>query len=116
MYYLRDNPPEAKSYKLKANIAVSFEAAAFDVLIIKTLRAAKEFKAKSILVSGGVAANRELVKQFNLQLKASGLRLFFSAAPKEFCTDNAAMIGAAGYINFLRNKNLRLFARGNLSI
>ena len=114
LYYLRDN----KNAK-KEDIAASFQQAAFDVLVLKTLRAAKEFKAKSIFVSGGVAANKTLMKEFKKAIKkspnypvAQSPNLFIT----EFPTDNAAMIAAAAYINFLRGKKRRLTAQGNLSI
>ncbi|MDP3015377.1 MAG: tRNA (adenosine(37)-N6)-threonylcarbamoyltransferase complex transferase subunit TsaD [bacterium] len=102
------------------DIAASFQAAAFDVLISKTLRAAKEFKAKSIMISGGVAANKTLQKQFQSvvasEAKQSQLKIDFLAPAKKFCADNAAMIAVAGYINYLRKKNRRLIANGNLGL
>ena len=103
-YYLRDN----KNVKIK-DVAASFQTAAFNTLISKTLRAAKEYKAKSILISGGVAANKTLHKKFQ---KAIKVKLLIT----QFPTDNAAMIAAAGYINYLRNKKHRLTAQGNLTL
>ena len=110
-YYLRDN----KNVKIK-DVAASFQTAAFDTLISKTLRAAKEYKAKSILISGGVAANKTLQRQFKSIVKSQLSNVNFFVPPKKLCTDNAAMIAAAGYINHLRNKNHRLRARGNLTL
>ncbi len=126
LYYLRDNPLETsarggsasggKSYKLKADIAASFQKAAFDVLINKAVRAAKEFKAKSIMVSGGVAANKTLKKELSRAIKEgfpkSKPELFITKFP----TDNALMVAAASYINFLRKKNYKLEAQGNLGL
>ena len=57
-----------------SDVAASFQQAAFDVLISKTLRAAKEFKAKSIMISGGVAANKTLKKNFKKPLLTYNLR------------------------------------------
>jgi len=126
LYYLRDQQLKAKSLKLKADVAASFQAAAFDVLISKTLRAAKEFNAKSIMISGGVAANKTLKKEFqkaitNLRPTTNNQRLELLIT--EFPTDNAAMIAVAGYINYSRNlpagkagKNRRLIANGNLGL
>ncbi|MEE8131660.1 MAG: tRNA (adenosine(37)-N6)-threonylcarbamoyltransferase complex transferase subunit TsaD [Candidatus Paceibacterota bacterium] len=111
LYYLRDNKLKTKSYKLKANIAASFQAAAFDVLISKTLRLAKEFKAKSILISGGVAVNKTLQKQFKREIKNRFPLSSFHFPPSSFCGDNAAMVAAAGYINFLQPACLALPAR-----
>jgi N6-L-threonylcarbamoyladenine synthase len=105
-----------RSFVRKANIAAAFQKAAFDVLIYKTLRAAKEFKAKSIMISGGVAANKTLQKQFMSKVRSQRLGVKFFVPTKNLCTDNAAMIAAAGYINFLRKKKHKLVASGNLTI
>ena len=111
LYYLRDN----EDFK-KENISASFQQAAFDVLISKTLRAAKEFNAKSIMISGGVAVNKTLRKEFKLKIENFKLKIDFLAPPKNFCADNAAMIAVAGYINHLQKKKRRLTANGNLNI
>ncbi len=75
------------------DICASFQQAVVDVLVTKTLRAAKEFKAKSISLSGGVAANVALRTQLNLKSKISHLKFF--VPPINLCTDNAEMIGLA---------------------
>ncbi len=100
----------------KNDIAASFQEAAFDVLIIKTLKAVKEFKAKSVLIGGGVASNLSLRKDFKFRIKNAGLSVKFFIPPKNFCTDNAAMIGVAGYMNYLKKKNFKMVAKGNLSL
>ncbi|MCX6702593.1 MAG: tRNA (adenosine(37)-N6)-threonylcarbamoyltransferase complex transferase subunit TsaD [Candidatus Wolfebacteria bacterium] len=110
LYYLRDNKDADM-----ADVAASFRQAAFDVLIKKTFRAAREFKARSIMVSGGVSASRELRKRFNKETKKSA-KIKLLIPDLGFSTDNAAMIAAAGYINFLRKKNHKLEANGNLQI
>jgi len=81
-----------------SNIAASFQQAVVDVLVEKTIRAAKKFEAKTIIVGGGVAANSAL----RLQLKACGKKLGIPVnfADKEFCGDNGAMIASAAYFNF----------------
>ncbi len=81
--------------KLTPAICAEFQQAAIDVLVAKTIRAAKEFGAKSILLSGGVAANDSLRQAFEEETRKLGLN--FSAPPKEFCTDNAAMIALTAY-------------------
>ena len=80
-----------------------------DVLIKKTLSAAKEYNAKSILLGGGVVANKELRKQFKKRSK----NVIFPE--KMFCMDNAAMIGVASFFkkpkswkNFKANANLKI--------
>lgn len=111
LYYLRDN----KNFK-KEDVAASFQKAAFDVLIKKTFCAVNEFKAKSIFISGGVAANKALKKEFKKEIKKHIPNLLFMTPDSLFCTDNAVMIAAAGYINYLKKKNKRLIVNGNMGI
>lgn len=114
LYYLRDHPLTAKSYKLKADVAASFQKAAIDVLVAKTTRAAKEFKARSVMLSGGVAANKLLRKELRSAAKKNGLN--FLVADQKYNTDNAVMIAAAAYMSRLRKKKLPLKANGALNI
>ncbi|MEK7149576.1 MAG: tRNA (adenosine(37)-N6)-threonylcarbamoyltransferase complex transferase subunit TsaD [Patescibacteria group bacterium] len=104
------------SDRLRADIAASFQRAAFDVLIKKTLRAAEQYKAKSIMISGGVASNNSLRNYFKLKVKSEKLKVNFFAPSKKFTTDNAAMIAVAAYVNHLRKKKYKLVANGNLNI
>ncbi|PJB84151.1 tRNA (adenosine(37)-N6)-threonylcarbamoyltransferase complex transferase subunit TsaD, partial [Candidatus Wolfebacteria bacterium CG_4_9_14_0_8_um_filter_39_46] len=113
LYYLRDN--KNKNIKIE-DVAASFQSAAFDVLINKTLKAAKEFRAKSIMISGGVASNFSLKKDLKLKIKNKKLKISVFIPPKKFCTDNAAIIAVAGYINYLQKKKHHLNAQGNLTI
>jgi N6-L-threonylcarbamoyladenine synthase len=75
-----------------ADLAASFQAAVVDVLFEKTIQAAREHKVKQIVVGGGVSANRPLRQAFERQKE------FRVDIPHiSLCTDNAAMIAAAGY-------------------
>ncbi len=114
LYYLRDHKNVLADEKLKADVAASFQSAAFDVLLNKTKRAVKEFGAKSIMLSGGVAANKFLRKEINMSAKELGV--LFLAPVSAYNTDNAAMIGLSAYILFLKNKSYVLKAKGNLDI
>lgn len=77
------------------DLAASFQSAVVDVLVGKTLSAAKEFSAKNILVAGGVSANQPLRESF---IDRSEPRLHIP--PLELCTDNAAMIAGVGFYRF----------------
>jgi len=71
-----------------------------EVLVKKTLRAVKEHNVKSLLLSGGVAANQTLRDSFSQMITEQGLTTNLFAPAKNLCTDNAAMIASAAYFNF----------------
>ncbi|MFH0987606.1 MAG: tRNA (adenosine(37)-N6)-threonylcarbamoyltransferase complex transferase subunit TsaD [Patescibacteria group bacterium] len=108
-----------KSQKVKADIAASAQSAVIDVLIAKTLKAIKNYKVKTLLLGGGVVANRDLKIQFRKRV-ARALPKFSMYYPEPiFCTDNAAMIGIAGYFNSLEGKKEyweKIKAKANLKI
>lgn len=87
-----------------------------DVLVEKTLRAAKQYGVKSILLSGGVAANLRLREKFLSQLETLNSKLSFLAPPKELCTDNAVMIAAAAFFRGTPTDWHDLTAVPNLSV
>ncbi|QKS70206.1 tRNA (adenosine(37)-N6)-threonylcarbamoyltransferase complex transferase subunit TsaD [Paenalkalicoccus suaedae] len=80
------------------DIAASFQAAAVDVLVTKTMRAVEEKGVDRLLVAGGVAANKGLRKALTDACLDKGITL--TIPPLSLCTDNAAMIAAAGAIAF----------------
>jgi N6-L-threonylcarbamoyladenine synthase len=82
-----------------SNISYSLQNAVFDVLTKKTLRAAIEHNAKSILLGGGVTANNELKKRFELEIRNLKLEIPLFIPEKRLCTDNAAMIAASAAFN-----------------
>lgn len=82
-----------------ADIAASFQAAVVRALFEKTIAAAREFKAREIIVAGGVSANKALREAFRSQTE------FRVHIPHiNLCTDNAAMIAAAGYRHFIADE------------
>jgi N6-L-threonylcarbamoyladenine synthase len=113
LYYLRDLK-HAPSAREKADVAAGFEQAVVDVLVSKTRRAAAEHGAESILLSGGVAANRHLRKALKRSAGLVGAQFF--VPDFKYNLDNAAMVGAAGYMAYLRKKHYSLKANGGLEI
>jgi len=83
--------------KDKQELSAQVQQAIVDVLVAKTIKAAAKHKVKSILISGGVAAN-DLLRQ-ELAVRSQKLGVNFFAPQKNLCTDNAAMIGAAACFN-----------------
>ena len=112
LYRLRDYP--AKKEKEKADVAASFQEAAVEVLVKKTMRAAEASRAKSVILSGGVAANQRLRQALGEEAKKRKMK--FLAPEMRFNTDNAAMVAAAAYLSKLRGKERRITAQANLSI
>jgi N6-L-threonylcarbamoyladenine synthase len=94
------------------------QQAIIDVLINKTLRAAEQYKAKTIILAGGVAANKELREQMAKTIKKQIPNAEFLIPNFKLCTDNGAMIAMAGYFN--RNKATKKYgnieANANLRI
>ncbi len=94
---LKQLPPEELETH-KADIAASFQEAVVEVLVEKTMKAAREKRLSHVTLSGGVAANSRLRSMLSERLAAEGKRLFYPSL--KLCTDNAAMIAAAGYFRY----------------
>ncbi|OJF93040.1 tRNA (adenosine(37)-N6)-threonylcarbamoyltransferase complex transferase subunit TsaD [Alkalibacterium sp. 20] len=91
------------------DLAASFQAAVIDVLVSKTIRAAKGKKVKQLVLAGGVAANKGLRTALQTAVSEELPEVEMLIPPLELCGDNAAMIGAAAYIE-LKNNNFATYA------
>jgi N6-L-threonylcarbamoyladenine synthase len=84
---------------ITSDLAASFQAAVVDVLFKKTMDAAREYKVRQIVVAGGVSANKSLREIFQSQDEFP-----VNIPSLSFCTDNAAMVAAAGYFRFVHGQ------------
>ncbi len=100
----------------RADVAASFQAAVVDVLVERTLQAAKEYGIDKVALAGGVASNSALRAGMEAACRKEGKKLYFPSPI--FCTDNAAMIGAAAYYEYKKGvrHGLDLNAVPNLKI
>ena len=98
------------------NLATSFQNRVVEILTKKTMRALEEYKVKNLIVAGGVAANKGLRKKLTELSKEKGINLV--VPPLKYCTDNATMIGAAGYYAYKLGKisALALKAKATISL
>jgi len=135
LYYLRDRKKlPVTGFKLRdadytlpgtgklsvsevADIAASFQAAVVDVLVKKSFRAVMETKVKTLVVGGGVTANRGLRKALRDKAEEDKIKVYMP--PPDLATDNAAMVAASGYHRIKkgeRSNPLTLNAVANLSL
>ncbi|OGH81780.1 MAG: tRNA (adenosine(37)-N6)-threonylcarbamoyltransferase complex transferase subunit TsaD [Candidatus Magasanikbacteria bacterium RIFCSPLOWO2_12_FULL_34_7] len=96
LYWLRDNPKFNKQ-----DFCASFETAIVDVLTTKTIRSIKEFNPKTVILAGGVSANKKLRETLGKTINKTNAKLLIPEM--KYTMDNAAMIAVAGYYKTIKN-------------
>ena len=87
---------------VKENLACSFQNRAVDIIVKKTMRALKDYNVNNLIIAGGVSANSGLREAFIKECEINGVDLTIPEI--KYCTDNAAMIGAAAYQLYLKGR------------
>ena len=95
--YINGCQMKGQEYR-QADIAASFQKAVTDVLVGNAMRAVEEYHADRFAIAGGVAANSALRQAMKEACEERGVKLYYPSPV--YCTDNAAMIGVAGYYEY----------------
>lgn len=119
LYLIRDLKKEniEIDINMKSKIALEFENAVTETLVHKTKKAIEKYKVRSLIVAGGVSANKNIKKEINKMTKKYGIKTLFPDL--KLTGDNSLMIALAGYLKYIKNpekkyKNIK--AEGNLRL
>ena len=93
---LQERQSKTIDIQTRSDVACAFENAVVDTLRIKSLRALEQSNTNTLIVAGGVGANKKLRQQLKEKLGKRGMEVFYPAP--EFCTDNAAMVAQLGLL------------------
>jgi N6-L-threonylcarbamoyladenine synthase len=102
-YFLRDNPAVLNDARLRGDFCASVQAAIVEVLVAKTMRAARRLGVRCVTASGGVTSNRGLRNELLAVCRREDFQL--RLAERSLCTDNAAMIAILGERRLLKAAN-----------
>ncbi len=105
LYLIRDLEKSGKKLdnNMKAQIALEFENAAIECITHKVKKVIEKYKIQTVIIGGGVAANKHLRSEMT---KLTGRKIKLLLPTMELSRDNSVMIGIAGYLNYIKNKNL----------
>jgi N6-L-threonylcarbamoyladenine synthase len=109
LYETKKKPALLKNKAYISLICKEFQQAAVDVLIAKTLKAAKKYHPKTVMLAGGVAANLELRKQLKTALHKECPQIIYRTPNIEYSIDNAAMIAAASFYRWKEGRTKKRF-------
>ena len=102
--YKSQKPKIKKSKKYIRGMCLETQQAIIDVLIYKTLKAARNYKVKTVILGGGVIANKKLRRQFKAKIKKELPDINYQLPDIKYCTDNALMIAVTAYYHWLRGE------------
>ncbi len=99
LYAARDLKNKYKMEEIVPAMAHEIQEAIVDVLLVKTIRAAKKYNVKTVMLAGGVSANKRLREGFVEAMQSELPDTKYQIPETKYCTDNAAMVAAAGYFH-----------------
>lgn len=117
--FKKQSPKIRKNKSYIRMMCAEIQQAIIDVLTRKTIKAAKDFKARSVIWGGGVAANRELRRQFKEKIEKEIPNCKFDVPDARFCTDNAVMAAVTAYFrrkSFVKKNWKKIKADANLRV
>lgn len=107
---------EVQKNPIAYGLAYEVQEAITDVLVDKTLKAVQKYETPALFLAGGVAANQRLRERFQEKILDLDLNLDFFVPPAHLCTDNAAMIAAAGAARYARGERADLSLKASASL
>ncbi len=116
--FKKQSPKVRKSEEYIQSMCFEIQQSVIDVLIKKTMKAVKDYEVRTLILGGGVSANKELRSQFKKVLKSKSPNTKYLIPDTKYSTDNAVMIAIAGYYNRAKKtKNYsKIKAKPNLRI
>jgi len=113
-YATKNDSRLIKNKHFIAEMSREFQQAAIDVLVKKTIAAAKKYRPKTVMIAGGVSANDELRRQMESAAKKELPGTAYQIPDLDYSIDNAAMIATAGYYRWQSSKKKNLFSWENI--